>query len=116
MLRMRLRSRWMRRFLRIVAVRWDRGGWRRGCHSLSARASDRVCPVAYVGKPLVRIHLNKGGHSFEGRAVRRFGARKVAEERDAAGITETMTFTGEPAPRATQSPFASPTFAPAAET
>ena len=61
--------------------------------------------------------LQKGDYlKFECRAVRRFAAREVEDERDAAGITETMNFTGEPAPRAAKSLFASPPFAPAAET
>jgi hypothetical protein len=42
--------------------------------------------------------------------------REVEDERDASGITETMNFTGEPAPRTAESLFASPPFAPAAET
>jgi hypothetical protein len=40
----------------------------------------------------------------------------MEDERDALGITETMNFTGEPAPRAAKRLFVSPPFAPAAET
>jgi len=51
-----------------------------------------------------------------GGAVRRFAASEVEDERDASGITETTNLTGEPTPRAAKSLFASPPFAPAAET
>jgi hypothetical protein len=40
--------------------------------------------------------------------------REVEDERDASGITETMSFTGEPASRTAKGLFASPPFAPAA--
>ena len=49
-------------------------------------------------------------------AVRRFAAGEVEAERPAARIDDTVNFTGEPAPRAAKSLFASPPFAPAAET
>jgi hypothetical protein len=49
-------------------------------------------------------------------AVRRFAAGEVEAERSAEGVTDTMTFTGEPAPRAAKRLFASPPFALAADT
>ena len=78
--------------------------------------SDGVGVVAFVGKQIGGACLGERGHGFEGRAVRRLAGREVEGERDALGITETMNFTGEPAPRAAKSLFASPPFAPAAET
>src|SRR5215470_18876809 len=80
------------------------------------RPADCVGVVALVGDQVGWAHLGERGHRFEGHAVRRFAAGEVEGERDALGITETMNFTGEPAPRAAKSLFASPPFAPAAET
>ena len=48
--------------------------------------------------------------------VGRFAAREVERERDADGITGKMNFTGEPAPRTAKCLFASPPFAPTADT
>jgi len=78
--------------------------------------ADGVGIVALVGEKVGRLGLGQSGHVFECRAVRGFAGREVEDERDAPGITETMNFTGEPAPRAAKSLFASPPFAPAAET
>ena len=78
--------------------------------------ADGVGVVALVGEQVGGARLGKRGHGFERRAVRRFSAGEVEDERDAVGVTETMNLTGEPAPRAAKSLFASPPFAPAAET
>jgi hypothetical protein len=78
--------------------------------------ADGVGVVALVGEQVGRSRLGKCSHGFERRAVRRFAAGEVEDERDAVGVTETMNLTGEPAPRAAKSLFASPPFAPAAET
>jgi len=83
---------------------------------LAERAADRVGVVALVGEQIIRACLGQRGHGFERRAIRRFAAGEVEDERDASGIAEAMNFTGEPAPRAAKSLFASPPFAPAAET
>jgi hypothetical protein len=80
------------------------------------RAADRIGVVALVGEQVCRARLSERGYGFERRAVRRFAAGEVEDERDASGITETVNFTGEPAPRAAKSLFASPPFAPAAAT
>ena len=92
--------------------------WRDGGTNaaLAQSVPDRVGVVALVGEQVGRERLGERGHRFEGRAVRRLAAGEVEGERDALGITETMNFTGEPAPRAAKSLFASPPFAPAAET
>lgn len=80
------------------------------------RRPDGVGVVALVGQQIGGFFFGKRHHVFERRAVRGFAGREVKGERDASGITETMNFTGEPAPRAAKSLFASPPFAPAAET
>ncbi len=97
---------------RAVRARWDGG-----TNAIVAeRFANRVGVVAFVGKQVIRFVFGKRPYGFECGAVRRFAAGEVEDERDAAGITETMNFTGEPAPRAAKSLFASPPFAPAAET
>ncbi len=80
------------------------------------RSADGIGVVTLVGEQMSRARRSARGHGFEGRAVRRFAAGEMKDERDAVGITETMNFTGEPAPRAAKSLFASSPFAPAAET
>jgi hypothetical protein len=65
---------------------------------------------------MIGIGLGQRHYIFERRAVGRFSAREVESERDAGGITETVNFTGEPAPRAAKSLFTSPPLAPAADT
>ena len=78
--------------------------------------ADGVGIVALVGEKIGGPLLGQGDYLFECRAVRRLAGREMDDERDASGITETMNFTGEPAPRTAKSLFASPPFAPAAET
>lgn len=80
------------------------------------RGADRVAVVALVGDEMARACIGQPHHGLECRAVGRLAAGEMEGEREAAGITETMNFTGEPAPRAAKSLFASPPFAPAAET
>lgn len=94
-----------------------RPGWDSGTDALIAqRGADRVGVVALVGEQVGGGRLGKSGYGLKRRAVCRFAGREVEAERDASGITETMNFTAEPAPRAAKSLFASPPFAPAAET
>ena len=78
--------------------------------------SDGVTVVALVGQQVGRPNFGQGGHRFELRAVGRFPAGEMEGEWEADGITETMNFIGEPAPRAAKSLLASSPFAPAAET
>ena len=99
-----------RRF--AMRTRWDSGP----DALLAERVSDGVCVVALVGEQVDRAYVGECGYGFERRAVRRLAAGEVEDERDASGITETMNFTGEPAPRAAKSLFVSPPFAPVAET
>ena len=80
------------------------------------RRADRIAVIPFVGEKVVGLGLGKRHYVFERRTVCRFAACEVEDERDAVGITETMNFTGEPAPRAAKSLFLSPPFAPAAET
>jgi len=83
---------------------------------LAKRAADRVGVVAFVGEQVAGAVFGERGYDFERGTVRRLAGCEVEGERDALGITETMNLTGEPAPRAAKSLFASPPFAPAAET
>ena len=83
--------------------------------NIAEAISDGVTVVALVGQQVGWPNFGQGGHRFELRAVGRFPAREMEGEREADGITETMNFTGEPAPRAAKSLLASPPFAPAAE-
>jgi hypothetical protein len=77
--------------------------------------ADRIGVVGFVAEEMARRGVGLGHHVRERRAVGRFAGREVEDEWDAAGVTETMNLTGEPAPRASKSLFASPPFAPAAE-
>lgn len=72
--------------------------------------------IPLVGKEVGGLHFGERDDVFERRAVRGFARGEVEGEREASGITETMNFTGEPAPRPAKSLFARPPFAPAAET
>ena len=91
---------------------WDAGADTGGVQ----RGADGIGVVAFVGKQLRRPLVGEGHHVFERRAVGRFARREMEDEREPSGVTETMNFTGEPAPRPAKSLFASPPFAPAAET
>src|SRR6266478_6248532 len=82
-----------------MGARWDGGS----DAILAEGATDRIGVVALVGEQVDRACLGERGHRFERRAVRRFAAGEMEDERDASGITETMNFTGEPAPRAAKS-------------
>lgn len=79
-------------------------------------SADGVRVVSFVSEEIGGLLIGERDHIFERRAVCGFSGREIEDERDASGITETMNFTGEPAPRAAKSLFASPPFAPAAET
>jgi hypothetical protein len=87
-----------------MGSRWDGGT----DALLAERAADGIGVIALVGEQVGRTCLGKGDYGFERRAVRRLAAGEMEDERDALGITETMNFTGEPAPRAAKSLFASP--------
>ena len=78
--------------------------------------SDRVSVVGLIGEKSIRCLLRKIDQRIVGFAVRRFAGREMEGDRPASGITETMNFTGEPAPRAAKSSSMNPPFPPAAET
>ena len=78
--------------------------------------ADGVAIVALVGDQVAGPCFGERTERFELRAVGRLAAGEVEGKRLTDGITETMNLTGEPAPRAAKSLFASPPFAPAAET
>ena len=66
---------------------------------------------ADVWRPLWKIDQR-----IVGFAVRRFAGREMEGDWAASGVTETMNFTGEPAPRAAKSSLMGAPFPPAAET
>lgn len=78
--------------------------------------ADGIAIVALVGDQVAGPCFGERTERFELRAVGRLAAGEVEGKRLTDGITETMNLTGEPAPRAAKSLFASPPFAPAAET
>jgi hypothetical protein len=83
--------------------------------ALGQVCADRVGVVGFVAKEMTGFGLGQGHHVLERRAVGRFAGCEVEAEGEAVCVTETMNLTGEPAPRAAKSLFASPPFAPAAE-
>lgn len=78
--------------------------------------ADGIGIVALVSEKIGGPFIGERHHIFERRAVCGFAGGEMEDEWEAFGITETMNFTGEPAPRTAKSLFASPPFAPAAET
>lgn len=78
--------------------------------------SDRIRVVGLIGEKSIRRPLGKIDQRIVGFAVRRFAGREMEGDWPASGITETMNFTGEPAPRAAKSSLMGPPFPPAAET
>lgn len=70
--------------------------------------------VGLVGDQRRGPRLGQVDQDRVGLRIVRLPAREVEGERPAAGVSETMNLTGEPAPRAAKSLFASPPFAPAA--
>jgi len=78
--------------------------------------ADGIGVVALVRQEIGGPHFGERDDLFERGAVRRFAGREMEGERETSGVTETMNFTAEPAPRPSRSLFASPPFAPAAET
>ncbi len=78
--------------------------------------TDRIGVVSLVGKKGIRRLLRQIDQRVVGFAIGRFAGREVEGNGAASGITETMNFTGEPAPRAAKSSLMNPPFPPAAET
>jgi len=78
--------------------------------------SDRVCVIGLISEKSVGSLLGQIDQRVVAFAVRRFTWGEVEGDGPASGITETMNFTGEPAPRAAKSSLMSPPFPPAAET
>jgi len=92
-------------------------GWNAGTDAVGLQTrADGITVITLVGEKIGGLLLGKRNHVFERRAIRGFARGEVEAEREPFGITETMNFTGEPAPRPAKSLFASPPFAPAAET
>jgi hypothetical protein len=78
--------------------------------------ADRIGVVGLVSNKGPWRLLGQIDQRFVCRAVRRFARREVEGDGTASGISETMNFTGEPAPRAPKSSSMNPPFLPAAET
>lgn len=78
--------------------------------------SDRVGIVGPVSEKGGGFPFGQIDQRLVALAVRRFPGRKMEGDGAASGITETMNFTGEPAPRAAKSSLMNPPFPPAAET
>lgn len=95
-----------------VRLRWDDG--------LDAAAleigADSIGVVGFVGQQRLGLVLWQIDQIVIGFAVRRFAGREVEGDGATSSITETMNFTGEPAPRAAKSSSMNPPFPPAAET
>jgi hypothetical protein len=72
--------------------------------------------VGLVGDEGVRRLLRQRDQRIVALAVRRFAWREVEGDGPSSSITETVNFTGEPAPRAAKSSLLNPPFPPAAET
>jgi len=77
--------------------------------------ADRIGVVGLVGEQGVWGALRQIDQRVVGFAVRRFAGSEIEGDGSASGITETMNFTGEPAPRAAKSSLMNPPFPPAAE-
>ena len=95
-----------------VRLRWD--------HGFDATfleiGPDSVGVVSFIGKQRFGLAFRQIDQIVIGFAVRRFTRREVERDGAASSITETMNFTGEPAPRAAKSSSMNPSFPPAAET
>jgi hypothetical protein len=70
--------------------------------------ADRVGIVSLVGDKGGRRLLEQIDQRVVALAVRRLAWREMEGDGAASGITETMNFTGEPAPRAAERPRARP--------
>src|SRR5262249_14592256 len=75
--------------------------------------ADRIGIIGLVGDEGVWRALRQIDQRVVAFTVRRFAGREVEGDRAASGITETMNFTGEPAPRAAKSSLMNPPFPPA---
>lgn len=77
---------------------------------------DGIGIIGFVGEQRLGLVFGKIDQIVVSLAVRRFARREMEGDRSAFSITETMNFTGEPAPRAAKSSSMNPPFPPAAET
>jgi hypothetical protein len=76
---------------------------------------DQSRVVRLVGNEPLRGLLGQVDQPFVGFAVGRLPGREEERERAAFGISETVNFTGEPAPRAAKTSLMNPPFPRAAE-
>ncbi len=78
--------------------------------------ADGIGIISFISKQRIGLALRQIDQIIISFAVRRFAWREVEGDGAASSITETMNFTGEPAPRAAKSSSMNPPFPPAAET
>ena len=78
--------------------------------------SDGVGVIGLVCQKRPWRLLRQGDQRVIGLAIRRFADGQVEGDGSSSGISQTVKFTGEPAPRAAKSASMSPPFPPAAET
>jgi len=99
---------------RVGAVR----SWRDDGANATLRevVADRIRIIGLVGDEGSWRPLRQIDQRVVAFAVCRFARREVEGDWSPSGITETMNFTGEPAPRAAKSSLMNPPFPPAAET
>lgn len=78
--------------------------------------ADGIGIVSLIGQERLRLSFRQVDQIVVSLAVRRFSRREVEGDGATSSITETVNFTGEPAPRAAKSSSMNPPFPPAAET
>ena len=78
--------------------------------------ADVVSVIGLVPQESFRSLLGEIDQLLVAFAVGRLSRREVERDGPSFGISETVNFTGEPAPRAAKSSLMSPPFPPAAET
>jgi len=77
---------------------------------------DSVGVIGFIGEERLGLTFRQIDQFVIGFAVCRLARREVECDGPSPGITETMNFTAEPAPRAAKSSSVNPPFPPAAET
>lgn len=87
-----------------VRTAWDDG------LDVAARkvGANGIGVVSLVGEECLGCLLRQGNQRVIGLAIGRFADRQVEGERSSSGISQTVKFTGEPAPRAAKSASMSP--------
>ncbi len=95
-----------------VRLRWNDGLYA----TLVEIGANGVTVVSFVGKQSLRGGIGQINQRVVRFAVGRLAGGEVEGDGPAFGISETVNFTGEPAPRAAKSSLMNPPLPPAAET